>query len=422
MKNAVQLLQGQLTETMVAIEAIENEAGEVLTEEQVTKMEELTSTATGIRRQLAARQSAEDLKSGASKPQSKVGAKGTVPALSAVRDTTKFSLGETAIAMRAQKLGQRLTDRQMNALSVYANEGTDADGKLAAPPELRTTIERYVYGQTSLLSYATNIPLSGRSVTFPVDDTTPWAAFSGTGKVTKKGEAAALDQVKPAIGSLTITPDKYGVIVPVTEELLEDAPAFGAYITAKVGESMVYELNQAIISGSSSGLKSILGSSALKTVASASGQPVGTVVAKNVMDLYFGMLPESRINGVWLVNPAVEPQLYGMVISGTTTAAYVPGGSMANAPHSLLLGRPVLPLPNMPALGAVGDIVFADLSKYWAVTKGGVRADVSVDFYFDQVVDAFRFYIRVGGDTRRQTVTTLPGGLTQSAFVTLAAR
>ena len=332
------------------------------------------------------------------------------------------NLGEMAVAVKAKAQGVA-TDRMVNALSDYASEGTSQDGGAAVPGEFRTQIEKEIYGQSSLLGMVTNIPLSQNTVTFPVDNNTPWAPFSGTGKAAWKGEAAALDQVKPNLTTLQLTAHKLGVVLPVTDELLEDSTAFAAYINSTVGENLTYLINQAILSGSGVGeAKGILLSPAVKTVASGSGQGAGTVIAKNVMDLYFGMPQMNRGNGVWLINPNVEAQLYGMVISGTQTAAYVPAGSMAGGPYSTLLGRPVVVLPNAPALGTTGDVVFADLSKYWAVTKGGLNTQTSIHFYFDQVVSAFRFYIRMGGNTRRQSVITLPDSTTQAHFVKLAAR
>ncbi len=75
------------------------------------------------------------------------------------------------------------------------------------------------------------------------------------------------------------------------------------------------------------------------------------------------------------------------------------------------------------ALGTVGDIVLADLSQYIAITKGGVKADESMHFYFDQNIRTFRFVMRLGGQPWLSTpITRKNGSSTQSHFVTLATR
>ena len=74
-------------------------------------------------------------------------------------------------------------------------------------------------------------------------------------------------------------------------------------------------------------------------------------------------------------------------------------------------------------LGDVGDIIFADLNEDIAVTKGGVKADQSMHFFFDQNMRAFRFVLRVGGQPwLSAAIARKNGSNTLSHFVTLQAR
>ena len=104
--------------------------------------------------------------------------------------------------------------------------------------------------------------------------------------------------------------------------------------------------------------------------------------------------------------------------------AYMPPGGMSASPFATLKGRPVIYTEAANALGAVGDITFADLSAYLAVVKsGGLKTDFSIHLWFDQGLSAFRFVLRIGGRpwwnspmARAKSANTL------SPFVALAAR
>jgi HK97 family phage major capsid protein len=75
------------------------------------------------------------------------------------------------------------------------------------------------------------------------------------------------------------------------------------------------------------------------------------------------------------------------------------------------------------ALGAQGDLVLCDLSRYVLAMRERLRGEVSIHIQFltDQV--AYKFVMRVAGQTiDRSAVTPMNGSVTTSPFVTLAAR
>ena len=75
------------------------------------------------------------------------------------------------------------------------------------------------------------------------------------------------------------------------------------------------------------------------------------------------------------------------------------------------------------AIGALGDVVLSDLSQYIAITKGGVKSEQSMHFWFDQNLRAFRFVYRIGGmPWLSAPIGRKNGSNTLSHFVTLEAR
>jgi HK97 family phage major capsid protein len=90
---------------------------------------------------------------------------------------------------------------------------------------------------------------------------------------------------------------------------------------------------------------------------------------------------------------------------------------------STLKGRPIIETDHCAALGDKGDIIFADLSDYMLITKGGVIADTSMHVQFLAAENCYRFIFRANGMPKKNSALTIKNSSnTRSSFVTLAAR
>jgi HK97 family phage major capsid protein len=312
-----------------------------------------------------------------------------------------------------------------NAPTTYGQEGVGADGGFAVPPDFRTEIVKKVMGEDSLLSRTDQMTTSGNSITVPTDETTPWQTSGGI-QAYWESEAGQKQQSKPQLTEKTVKANKIIALVPMTDELLQDAPSMAAYVNSKAPEKIDSRVNDAILNGSGNGQPlGFLQSGALITVAAEGGQSADTIVFNNVVNMYTRATDKTKRSGVWLVNGDAEAQLMTMQFPGTGTAvpAYLPPGGLSATPYGTLLGRPVIPVEAASALGDVGDISFVDLSQYMSVIKaGGVKQDVSIHLFFDYDITAFRFVLRVGGQPWWNAPITRLNGLSRSPFVTLAAR
>jgi HK97 family phage major capsid protein len=139
------------------------------------------------------------------------------------------------------------------------------------------------------------------------------------------------------------------------------------------------------------------------------------------------MYAPSRRNAIWLINQDIEPQLDAMAFDPKATSkvpVYLPPGGVSGSPYASLKNRPVVPIEACSTLGDQGDIILADMTQYWALTKGqDIRTDVSMHLYFDQGLQAFRFTFRVNGQPAwGKSIDPQHGSLTRSCFVTLDAR
>jgi HK97 family phage major capsid protein len=104
--------------------------------------------------------------------------------------------------------------------------------------------------------------------------------------------------------------------------------------------------------------------------------------------------------------------------------AFTPPSPSTAAPFGLLLGRPIVICEHCRALGQTGDVIFADLRQYLALTKaGGLETASSIHLWFDYDVTAFRFTFRIDGQPwLSQPISPAHGSTSMSPFVALAKR
>jgi HK97 family phage major capsid protein len=315
-----------------------------------------------------------------------------------------------------------------NAPSTFGQEGVGADGGFAVPPDFRTEIVKKVMGEDSLLGMADQMVTSSNAITVPLDQTAPWDSSGGI-QAYWESEAGQKTQSKVALSELTVKANKVIVLVPMTDELLQDAPSMASYVNKKAPEKIYYKTNEAIIKGTGVGQPlGILNSAGTITVDAVSAQAADTVVFQNIMGMYYRMNSSSRRKAVWLMNGDAEEQLAYMKFidqgSGNAIPVYMPPGGLSATPYATLLGRPIITSEAMPALGDAGDIIFGDMSAYMAVVKaGGIRQDVSIHLFFDYDITAFRFVLRIGGQPWWNSAIARPNGQpTRGFFVALGAR
>lgn len=338
------------------------------------------------------------------------------------RNMGEFSRAVAVASKRGGSVDPRLDFR--NAPTTYGQEGVGGDGGYAVPPDFRTAIVQTIMGEASLLGRTDQQISTSNVLTLPVDETSAWQTTGGI-LASWESEGGLKDQSKPSLNTLSLRLNKLTVMVPVTDELLEDASSMSTYIGRKAPEKIDFKINLALIQGSGVGQpRGILNSPCLVTVSKENGQLADTIQAENIMNMYSRMWGPSRSNAIWLVNQDIEPQLFQMTVGVNNWPIYLPPNGLAGAPFATLLGRPVIPTQACETLGDKGDIIFADMSQFLTATKGGgLRQDVSIHLWFDYDVTAFRFVLRIGGQAWwSAAVSPRDGNNTLSPFVTLAER
>lgn len=412
-------MRARLEEIGAELEGIQAGA-EGYTEEQQAQVDALTTEFDSLTKQIETAERIESTKARAAAPVGRKTSTATVTTVAAPAKNGFENAG--AFLMAVKKAGQTgEIDPRFKAATM--KESIGEDGGFLVPEEISTAILKKLGGDDSLMARTTTVQVSGNNLTLNVDENQPW---SGGVIAYWTAEGSAIAESKANFKQASWRLHKLACLVKATDELLDDAVALESYIQASAPAAFMHQVNKAILTGNGIGKPlGIINSSFAVTVNAESMQTADTVNAINVIKMYSRMFPSARANAVWYINPAVEEQLRQMQDPEGHYIYLTPGSQMNQSPYATLLGRPVMPLMGgMPALGDLGDIIFADLSYYYMIRKaGGIKSATSIHLHFDKEITSFRFSLRVDGKCPFQSpVTTEFGSYQMSAFVLLQAR
>lgn len=346
------------------------------------------------------------------------------------------SLGEQLIAVKNLATEGKM-DKRLQAIMTKAAGGAsgasvaiDSDGGFLVQQDFQTEIFQ-IMNETGILSRrCSNTPIGPNSnglVWNAVDETSRVdGSRKGGLSVYRTAEAATKNSSKPKFARREMRLMKLTGLFYATDELLEDATALSSMVQEWFPDEFGYVIDDEIYRGTGSGqMLGILNSGALVTVNKETGQTPTTIVAQNIIKMYSRLHAKSIGKAEWYINQDILPQLFTMSITVGTGGQliYMPANGLSQAPYGTLFGRPVTPIEQASTLGTVGDIVFADLSQYKLINKGGVKTDSSIHVRFINDETTFRFVVRNNGQPLWRTpITPAQGSNTQSPFVALQTR
>jgi HK97 family phage major capsid protein len=336
------------------------------------------------------------------------------------------SFGEFAHAVQVASSGRNAMDERLSLMaaapSTFGNESTGADGGFLVPPEFSRQIFNLSLTEDSLLPLTDNIEISGNSMVFPKDETTPW----GTDGVRAywQAEATAATATKPKLGTSILRLQKLMALVPLSDELVEDTSALDSYLPGKVADSIRWKVNEALLFGSGNGQPlGCFNSGAAIVQAKDLNQATLTLSLTNITNMVARLIPGCFPRSQWLIAPDVLPLLFGLTLGNYPIYLPVNQGAQGS-PYGTLMGRPIMVSQHAAALTAQGDVSLLDPTYIRSITKaGGIQTATSLHLYFDADATAFRATFRVDAQPKiAAAVTQAKGSNTLSAFIQLAAR
>jgi HK97 family phage major capsid protein len=310
-----------------------------------------------------------------------------------------------------------------------------ASGGFLVPETMRSDILQMSLESAIIRRRAQVIPMNTLRVPVPmIDDTSHASSVLGGVTFYWTEESAAITESQASFGVVTLDAKKLSGYFAVPNELLDDAPAFGAFFDRVIPAGHAWFEDLAFMTGSGVGQPlGFVNCPASVQVAAEVGQPTKTLVWENITKMYARMLPASLGKAIWIANIDTFPQLATMALSVGTGGGPVwiggyPGAgggtTGADTPPVTILGRPVFFTEKLPALGTTGDICFVDPAFYLLGDRQVLQLSMSEHFLFQNDKTAFRLLNRVDGRPWLQSALTPATDSTNTltAFVQLANR
>lgn len=210
-------------------------------------------------------------------------------------------------------------------------------------------------------------------------------------------EAATIAESDPAFGQTALDAYKYGNIIQISRELVDDTSVdLMGYIAMQAGRAVGNALGVHLVLGTGSNQPNGVSTAATLGVTGAASV-AGAFSYDNLVELFYSIISpyrSSRSCG-WLLRDASMATVRKLKDGN---GAYIFAAGAAGAPDTIL-GKPVNTDPNIAAV-ALGarSVLFGDFSQYFVRLAGGVRFERSDDFAFAQDLVTFRTVIRGDGD------------------------
>jgi HK97 family phage major capsid protein len=223
--------------------------------------------------------------------------------------------------------------------------------------------------------------------------------------------------------SLKLSAKKLGIFCDATNELLDDASSFGSALERAMILSVAWYNDWTYLNGDGVGKPlGVLNCPSLVKVQKDAGQST-PITYSNLARMFARMHPACMQNAVWVVNTSAIPQLLmtfpndGAGNGGTQPILKEDGKG-----GYTMFTRPVLFTEKLPAVGSMGDVLFADFSQYVIGLRkeGTIERSSAVGWETDTT--AYRLITRGDGFGKWPKAVTPKNGDSLSWAIALEAR
>jgi HK97 family phage major capsid protein len=207
---------------------------------------------------------------------------------------------------------------------------------------------------------------------------------------------AAINSSDPTYSSITLGAFKYGVIIPVSNELLVDAGFdLASHLAQQAGNSLGFAINAALTTGDGSDKPNGVVTAAGSGITGGTGV-AGAFTADNLIDLQYSLDGAARrLPGVaYMANTSSLGKIRKLKDDQGQYLYTVNVGAPDN-----FAGFPIYENPGMVSTGTgAKSVLFGHFPSYKVRMAGGLQVAQSSDYAFANDVTNFRFLWRVDGD------------------------
>lgn len=292
------------------------------------------------------------------------------------------------------------------------NITTNTQGEYATTELLDPSIDVDLLEQSGIASRARMTPLTGNQNIYKMNVVNSMGTAPAV-----TAESGTISASQPTVTQFSFTMQKLTYRFDVTEEALEDTGALVSEISGQAPEEFSKYVEDGMINGAGP-FTGIVGDTNTNSIAKETGQTDGTIVAENIDKMFSAA--KRPASSVWILSRSAYGAVQGLEDSAGNRIFQGPTGIAGNV-FGTLKGLPIVVSDYAQAVGTVGDIILANLSKYRIVAKGGLRmaSSAHVKFLSDETV--FKLAYRAAGKPTgiKQTATD---GTVVADFITLQNR
>lgn len=268
---------------------------------------------------------------------------------------------------------------------------TAAAGLNTVPTSFYDRLMAHLIETASIMQAGPQMVTTGSGENFQVPKTT---AHSAAAIVTEGAPIGASD---PAFGQVTLGAFKYGLLIQVSRELINDTGVdLEGYLSMQAGRALGNAFGAHAITGSGTGQPRGIVTDATLGVTGGVGV-AGVPTSDNLMDLFFSVIAPYRNSpsARWIIRDQTVASIRKIK---DTTGQYIWQQSLTAGAPDTLLGKPVLTDPGVAATGlSAKSVIFGDMSKYFVRVVDGVRFERSDDYAFNTDLVTFRALLRADG-------------------------
>jgi HK97 family phage major capsid protein len=242
---------------------------------------------------------------------------------------------------------------------------------------------------------------SGEDITVPL-----LTAYS---TATLKAAGSAIAESEPTYSSITLGAYKYGLLIPVSNELIADAGFdISSHLANQAGNGLGFAVNAALTTGDGSDKPNGVVTAAGSGVTGGTGV-TGGFTADNLIDLQY------TLDGAARRLPGVAYMAAGATIGAMRKLKDDAGQYLyqvnVGQPDSFA-GYSVIENPGMAAIATgAKSVLFGHMPSYQVRVAGGVQVATSTDYAFNTDSTVFRVLMRVDGDlTHASHIKYFKGG------------
>ena len=232
-------------------------------------------------------------------------------------------------------------------------------------------------------------------------------------------EAAAIGESDPAFGQVTLNAFKYGLLLQLSYELVQDTGVdLLGYVAMQAGRALGNAFGAHAITGNNTGQPNGVATAATVGVTGATSVG-GAFTAENLIDLHYSVIAPYRASRScsWLMRDATLATARKLrdASGGAGTGQFLWQPSLVAGAPDTILGKPVHTDPFVAAVGLSNrSVLFGDFSQYFVRMVSGMRFERSDDFAFANDLVTYRALLRADGDLIDTTgaVRAFVGGAT----------